>query len=82
MSKLSNTDFFVYGALVAMTKNSSRASKISLRELCELTGLESIQLLQSIRNIQRTQQLVVLFFDDEVCIKIEAVVPAVLRSVA
>lgn len=82
MSKLQSQDFFVYGALVAMTKNSSRASKISLRELCALTGLESSQIIQSIRKIQSTHQLVAMFFDDEICIQVQFVVPDVLRSVA
>lgn len=76
MAKLSSFDFFVYGVVVSITKNSARPHLIPLSEItsCIIVfkhlghGSIDLRVIQSLKNLRKNDLLNCVFLGDEVAI--------------
>lgn len=79
MSKLSTVDYFVLGALAAITNNNEIPVIISQEELCSITGLKALQILISLKKLHAAELLVVIWFGDDAHIRVNKVFPELLK---
>lgn len=77
---MSHVDFYVYGAVVAMTNNSGKAVIFPMASLCELFGLRAIQIMSSLSKIQKNELLRVIYVDDRVCIQASPTLPEMIHD--
>lgn len=77
---MSYIDFYVYGAVVAMTNNSGKAGLFPMANLCDLFGLSAIQIMSSLSKIQKNGLLRVIYVDDRVCVQASPTLPEMIHG--
>lgn len=82
MNNLKPIDFFIYGAITAISRNCGRPFKLTKEELFVITGMEELQLIVSIKKLISAKKINAIWFDDEVCIHADIVVQAMITGEA
>lgn len=82
MTTLNNLDCFVYGVLTAISSNSGKPFKVSMKEMQTITNMNRLQITSSIKILAASQKLNAIFFGDEICVHVAYVLPVMITGEA
>ena len=81
-NSLSSSDFFIYGALVAITGNQPKPIRMAVGALMKTTGYGQLELVAIIQRLESKHYLKAIWFDEDVFVQIHAFTPAMIKEIA
>ena len=77
-----SSDFFIYGALVAITGNQPKPIRMAVGALMKTTGYGQLELVAIIQRLESKHYLKAIWFDEDVFFQIHAFTPAMIKEIA